>query len=333
MKTLQFFRRQSGSRELISTSLKTFYIRVPLMGAQYFHLEREMMGLPSPKSREGSNPGSIRHFTWKELRQRVAKMAQAMCARGVKKGDRVSVVASNSVDTITVFLGVTALGGLFSSSSTDMGVRGILDRLQQIKPKYLFLDDWAFYNGKKVDLRPKMVEVVEGMNGHFRVQGYYLTASLASIACRHLTSTQLQYTTTGWIMYLLAVQVLITGARAVLYDGSPFVPKPESFLKLIEDQKITYLGVSPRYFSTLQQNEIVPQKVADLRHLKVITSTGMVLPDALFEWFYETAFPPSVRLDNIAGGTDVAGAFGTGNPILPVYVGAANLFLLACLFR
>jgi acetoacetyl-CoA synthetase len=146
--------------------------------------------------------------------------------------------------------------------------------------------------------------------------------------CIDKTSTQLQYTTTGWIMYLLAVQVLVTGARAVLYDASPFVPKPENFLKLIGDQKVTHLGVSPRYFSTLQQNGIVPQKVADLRHLKVITSTGMVLPDALFEWFYDTAFSPSVRLDNIAGGTDVAGAFGTGNPILPVYVGGCQFFSL-----
>lgn len=90
------------------------------------------------------------------------------------------------------------------------------------------------------------------------------------------------------------------------------------------DQKVTHLGVSPRYFSTQQQDDIVPQKIADLRHLKVISSTGMVLPDALFEWFYETAFPPSVRLDNITGGTHVAGAFGTGNPILPVYVGGCQ---------
>ena len=91
--------------------------------------------------REGSSLEAVRHVTWKELRQRVARMAQAMRARGVKKGDRVAVVASNSVDTLTVFLGVTALGGLFSSSSTDMGVRGILDRLLQIKPNYVFIDD------------------------------------------------------------------------------------------------------------------------------------------------------------------------------------------------
>lgn len=52
-------------------------------------------------------------------------MAQAMRARGVKRGDLVAVVASNSVDTLAVFPGVTALGGLFSSSSTHMSARDV----------------------------------------------------------------------------------------------------------------------------------------------------------------------------------------------------------------
>ena len=47
----------------------------------------------------------------------------------------------------------------------------------------------------------------------------------------------------------------------------------------------------------------------------------MVLPDSLFEWFYDVGFPLNVRLNNISGGTDIAGSFGTGNALLPVYVG------------
>ena len=47
----------------------------------------------------------------------------------------------------------------------------------------------------------------------------------------------------------------------------------------------------------------------------------MVLPDASFEWFYDHGFPPHVRLNNISGGTDIAGCFGVGNSLLPVHVG------------
>jgi acetoacetyl-CoA synthetase len=62
-------------------------------------------------------------------------LASAMKEHGVKKGDRVVVVASNSVDTLKVLLAVTTLGGLFSSSSTDMGVQGVLQRALQVTPK------------------------------------------------------------------------------------------------------------------------------------------------------------------------------------------------------
>lgn len=113
--------------------------------------------------REGCT--EIRDVTWGQLRQKVGKLAQAMKAHGVCKGDRVAAVASNSVDTLVVMLAVTVLGGLFSSSSTDMGTKGILDRLLQISPRFVFVDDWAIYNGKTVDLREKMTEVVQGMRG------------------------------------------------------------------------------------------------------------------------------------------------------------------------
>jgi acetoacetyl-CoA synthetase len=121
--------------------------------------------------REGSFAEPILDITWAELRRRVGRLANAMRARGVKRGDRVAVVASNSVDTLTVFLAVTSLGGLFSSSSTDMGVKGILDRLLQIKPRWLFVDDAAVYNGKTVDLRVKMAEIVQGMHGLAEFEG------------------------------------------------------------------------------------------------------------------------------------------------------------------
>ncbi|QSS53148.1 acetoacetyl-CoA synthase [Histoplasma capsulatum var. duboisii H88] len=110
------------------------------------------------------------------------------------------------------------------------------------------------------------------------------------------TSVALQYTTTGWIMYLSALQPLMHGCRIVLYDGSPFLPGVTSFIKLAGEQKVTRLGTSPRYMYELQRNGIHPREVTDLSNLEVLTSTGMVLSDALFEWFYDKGFPPNVQL-------------------------------------
>jgi acetoacetyl-CoA synthetase len=254
--------------------------------------------------REGGFEG-VTEVTWAELRRRAGRLEQAMKAGGVRKGDCVAVVASNSADTLIVMLAVTALGGVFSSSSTDMGADGILARLRQIKPRYLIMDDMAVYNGKTLDLRDKMQDIVRGMDGirEFQgivsvprfseprdVSGVRKTQTLAAFLAQaksdalefervefadpflvayssgttgqpkcivhsvggallnihkegnlHLGMTRdavvLQYTTTGWIMYLVAVESLVFGARAILYDGSPFIPDPTILIRLAAEQR------------------------------------------------------------------------------------------------
>jgi acetoacetyl-CoA synthetase len=115
----------------------------------------------------------------------------------------------------------------------------------------------------------------------------------------------LQYTTTGWIMYLASVCHLAFGGRAVFYDGSPFTPDMKVLLKVAAEQGVTNLGISPRWMGELMKNGVVPRDEFDLSRLKSVVSTGMVLSDQLFEWFYDVAFPKSVHLCNISGGTDI----------------------------
>jgi acetoacetyl-CoA synthetase len=137
-------------------------------------------------------------------------------------------------------------------------------------------------------------------------------------------STYLQYTTTGWIMYLVQVNTLSAGAHVVVYDGSPFQPGPEAFIRLMAEFKVTHLGSSPKYFQELQQRNIAPRTVADLSNLRVVTSTGMVLATALYDWFYDVGFPPTVQLSNITGGTDTHCALATGNTFKPLYAGECH---------
>ena len=124
---------------------------------------------------------------------------------------------------------------------------------------------------------------------------------------RDLTPTDvgLQYTTTGWIMYLASVGHLLRGGRAIFYDGSPFIPDLKTLLRVVEEQKATFLGTSPRWMGELMKAGIVPKKEFNLKGLKWVCSTGMVLSDQLFEWFYDVGFEKSTHLCNISGGTDI----------------------------
>lgn len=350
--------------------------------------------------REGAAADQAIHLTWGELRQRTASLMQAMRENGVQKGDRIAVCAANSIDTLLVFLAATGIGAIFSSSSTDMGVKGILDRLLQIMPRWLFMDDQAVYNGKTVDLRGKMRDIIKEMQSVREFEGiisvprftsqpadissvpkawpladFLAKAALPDNSLQEFErvgfgdpflivyssgttgkpkcivhsvggvlmnarkegglhqelgpdSVALQYTTTNWIMYMSAVQTLVFGSRVVLYDGSPFLPEIASLIKLAARERVTHFGISPRYLYELQRSHIKPREMADLSSLQVVSSTGMVLSDELFEWFYDHGFPTSVRLNNMSGGTDIAGCFGIGNSLLPVYVSGCAGFSL-----
>lgn len=119
--------------------------------------------------REGMT--EVHSYTWADIRRSVGLLSNAMRAHGVKKGDRVAVVGSNSKDTLCTFLATTAIGGIFSSSSTDMGTNGVLERLRQIEPIYIFIDDFAVYNGKTTALRSKIQGIIEGLKDKSNLKG------------------------------------------------------------------------------------------------------------------------------------------------------------------
>lgn len=125
-------------------------------------------------------------------------------------------------------------------------------------------------------------------------------------------------------MYLVSVQCCLFGSRSVLYDGSPFIPSAQKFLSVLQEQRVTDFGTSPRFLQELQKRDIIPKKLFDLSALRSVCTTGMVLSESQFEWFYDVGFPSTVHLRNISGGTDLAGCFGIENPLEPVYSGGCQ---------
>ena len=78
-----------------------------------------------------------------------------------KAGDRVVAVLPNIAETVSVMLGTSALGGVFSSASPDFGEQSLLDRFAQIEPKILVACDGYQYDGKTVDIRERISAVVK----------------------------------------------------------------------------------------------------------------------------------------------------------------------------
>jgi len=125
------------------------------------------------------------------------------------------------------------------------------------------------------------------------------------------------YTTCGWMMWNWLVSALAVGSAVVLYDGSPFHPGDERLLDLIDDERISVFGTSPKFLATLESSGLKPAHSHDLSSLKTLLCTGSALSPQSYDFVYRDV-KRDVCLASMSGGTDVVSCFVNGNPLSAV---------------
>ncbi|UCP11317.1 acetoacetate--CoA ligase [Pseudomonas sp. MM213] len=125
------------------------------------------------------------------------------------------------------------------------------------------------------------------------------------------------YTTCGWMMWNWLVSALAVGSAVVLYDGSPFHPGPERLIDLIDDERISVFGTSPKYLATLESNGVKPRQSHNLGTLKTLLCTGSALSPQSYDYVYRD-LKADLCLASMSGGTDIVSCFVNGNPLLAV---------------
>jgi len=109
---------------------------------------------------KGEDQDPIR-MTYRELYDEVARVAAPLKAAGVQPGDRVAGFMPNMPQTIIAMLAATSLGATWSSCSPDFGIKGVLDRFGQIKPKVLFTANGYSFKGKKFDSLGRVADILK----------------------------------------------------------------------------------------------------------------------------------------------------------------------------
>ncbi|MFC1534635.1 acetoacetate--CoA ligase [Thermodesulfobacteriota bacterium] len=91
-----------------------------------------------------------RGMSYAEIYDEVARLTKSLRNLGVRPGDRVTGFMPNMPETIIAMLAATSIGAIWSSCSPDFGIKTVLDRFGQIKPKVLFTADGYWFKGKSL---------------------------------------------------------------------------------------------------------------------------------------------------------------------------------------
>ena len=118
-----------------------------------------------------------RSLTWKELHEQAAAFASFLRSCGVGPGDRVAAWLPNTPEVLTAMLATSMLGAVFTSTSPDFGVAGVLDRFGQVEPTVLIGTDGYVYAGKPQPRLARLGEVARKLQS---VQAVVVVEELAT---------------------------------------------------------------------------------------------------------------------------------------------------------
>ncbi|WP_179405304.1 acetoacetate--CoA ligase [Burkholderia guangdongensis] len=135
------------------------------------------------------------------------------------------------------------------------------------------------------------------------------------------------YSTTGWMMWNLLVAALLTGASAVLYDGSPMHGGPECLWKLAAEAGATCFGGSPTFVQMMEKAGIEPGRQFDLSRLRSVLLSGAPCTPETFAWFYRCV-KADLWVTSQSGGTELCSGLVGAVPLLPVHAGEIQARML-----
>ncbi|KGM49215.1 acetoacetate--CoA ligase [Pseudooceanicola atlanticus] len=127
-------------------------------------------------------------------------------------------------------------------------------------------------------------------------------------------------TSSGWIMWNSQWNAMAQGAMVAMFDGAANHPDMYEVWRMVAHERLTYFGAGAAFFMACQKAGIRPGAELDLSALVSLGSTGSPLSQEGYDWIYSEV-KQDLWLAPISGGTDLAGAFVLGNPMMPVRAG------------
>lgn len=102
---------------------------------------------------EGDNPYDDRKITYRELHDRVCRLANVMKSNGVKKGDRVTIYMPMIPEAAYAMLACTRIGAVHSVVFGGFSPDSLAGRIEDCKSDFVITADEGLRGGRKVPLK------------------------------------------------------------------------------------------------------------------------------------------------------------------------------------
>ncbi|UEM21115.1 acetate--CoA ligase [Skermanella mucosa] len=111
---------------------------------------------------EGDNPAESKHITYRELHEQVCRLANVLKAKGVKKGDRVTIYLPMIPEAAYAMLACARIGAMHSIVFGGFSPDSLRDRLVDCDSHLLITADEGLRGGRKVPLKKNADVALEG---------------------------------------------------------------------------------------------------------------------------------------------------------------------------
>jgi acetyl-CoA synthetase len=114
---------------------------------------------------EGDDPSKSKHITYAELADQVARFANVLKARGVKKGDRVTIYLPMIPETAYAMLACARIGAIHSVVFGGFSAEALAGRIADAKSEVVITADEGLRGGRKVPLKANADAAAEKAGG------------------------------------------------------------------------------------------------------------------------------------------------------------------------
>ena len=266
---------------------------------------------------EGDDPGVSKAITYKELHEKVSRLANVLKKNGVKKGDRVTIYLPMIPEAAYAMLACTRIGAIHSIVFGGFSPDSLKDRIVDCDSHFVITSDEGLRGGRKVPLKANADKAVAGapMVKHVLVvkhtggdvawtEGrdlwYHEEMDSVSADCppEEMSAEDplfilytsgstgkpkgVLHTTGGYLVY----GPLANGATTLMFEGVPTYPDVSRFWQVIDKHKVNIFYTAPTAIRSLMREGEGPVKKTSRASLRVLGSVGEPINPEAWLWYY-----------------------------------------------